>query len=313
VGCGQWAVATCGGCLVVPSSPLPPLAFNSTRDPTRNPPPPPQVFLFYWILAPGLGAYRRNVSFRGTYFARHPRDDGVFGALFSGRVVRVGRITQSREYNRPEAMVMCVEDEEGRKLRVYAPLQPSYKRVRPGMRCEGLVLSESPDFEELLGVSDMFVPACGAWVGDYPYLDKMQFKAFLASRLRKERERRRGSLLRPKEGDGAGAGAGLLGAGAEMEAEDEDEDAMPVDFVQGEGREAELLPVYNWADDDVFSSIWDNNKNEGGGRARGTGRRAAPAWDVDDDDEEEDAKLERMRQEQEERRRRRWEQQQGLR
>lgn len=77
-----------------------------------------QIFLFYWILAPGLAAYRRNVSFRGMKFARHLDDDGVFGALFSGRVIRVGRIMQNREYNRPETFVMSVEDEQWRKLRV---------------------------------------------------------------------------------------------------------------------------------------------------------------------------------------------------
>lgn len=263
------------------------------------------MFLFYWILAPGLAAYRRNISFRGTYFARHPRDDGVFGALFSGRVVRVGRITQSREYNRPEALVMCVEDEEGRKLRVYAPLQPSYKRVRPGMRCEGLVLSETPGFEELLGVSDIFVPACGAWVGDYPYLDKVQFKEYLGSKLRRERERRKGSLMRMK--------AGLLGSGGGRQGQEEDEDAMmpATEFLpDGEengGREGELLPVYDRADEEVYGSIWENDGGRrGGGRRRGAAVAAA-AWADEEDDE---AMVERVQREQEERMRRRREQHQ---
>ena len=202
------------------------------------------VFLFYWILAPGLAAYRRNLSFRGTYFARHPRDDGMFGALFSGRVVRIGRITQSQEYNRPEALVMCVEDEQGRKLRVYAPVLPSYKEVRPGMRCEGLVLSETPDFEELIGVSDIFVPACGAWVGEYPYIDKVPFKAFLANKLR--REKRRGG--RPAE-------------------EEEEEEIMPFAFHEEAEEEEDdgrlpLLdsrPTYSQGDQDIFGSIWEGN------------------------------------------------------
>ncbi len=253
------------------------------------------------------------MSFRGTYFARNSRDDGVFGALFSGRVVRVGRITQSREYNRPEALVMCVEDDEGRKLRVYAPLQPSYRLVRPGMRCEGLVLSETPGFEELLGVSDIFVPACGAWVGDYPYLDKVKFKDFLASKLRKERERRKGSLQRMKAGllgagQGEGDGAGLVGQEEEEEEED-DEDAMPVDFVLDQEREGELLPVYDRADEGVFKSIW---ANDGGSGQRGQGRRrSAAAWNEDEEEDEEDddeAMMDRMMQQQDERRRRRREQ-----
>jgi len=65
------------------------------------------------------------------------------------------------------------------------------------MRCEGILLSNTVDFDDLLGVSDMFVPACGAWVGDYPYLDKVQFKAFLAERVKKERIRRFGSTRPP--------------------------------------------------------------------------------------------------------------------
>lgn len=51
---------------------------------------------------------------------------------------------------------------------------PSYGSVRVGMRCEGVLLSESLDFADLVGVSDLYVPAAGAWVGDYPYLDKVQ-------------------------------------------------------------------------------------------------------------------------------------------
>jgi hypothetical protein len=230
------------------------------------------VFLFYWILAPGLAAYRRNLSFRGTYFARHPRDEGVFGALFSGKVVRVGRITQAEEYNRPEALVMCVEDEEGRKLRVYAPVLPSYKRVRPGMRCEGLVLSETPGFEELLGVSDLFVPAAGAWVGEYPYIDKVPFKAFLANKLKKEKEKRRRG--RRREG---------RGRGEEEEGEEEGEEGeevMPMDFLEEEEEGIEEVfegrSVYNRGDEDMFASIWAGNMKRGG---RG--------WEEEEEEEEE--------------------------
>lgn len=34
----------------------------------------------------------------------------------------------------------------------------------------------SPDerFEEIIGVSDTFVPAANVWVGEYPYLDKVR-------------------------------------------------------------------------------------------------------------------------------------------
>ncbi|GAB5029566.1 Hypothetical protein NocV09_00101810 [Nannochloropsis oceanica] len=249
------------------------------------------VFLFYWILAPGLAAYRRNLSFRGGYFARHPRDEGVFGALFSGKVVRVGRITQAEEYNRPEAMVMCVEDEEGRKLRVYAPVLPSYKRVRPGMRCEGLVLSETPEFEELLGVSDLFVPAAGAWVGEYPYIDKVPFKAFLGNKLKKEEENRK---RRRKEGLGL-----KLGMGEEGE-EEEEEEAMSMDFLEEEDELEGLDKIfeggsdgYSRGDEDMFASIWEGSMKRGGRVRRG--------WE----EEEEEEGLLRVKEDEDEERRRR--------
>lgn len=36
-------------------------------------------------------------------------------------------------------------------------------------------LQVSPDerFDEILGVSDTFIPAANVWVGEYPYLDKV--------------------------------------------------------------------------------------------------------------------------------------------
>lgn len=42
----------------------------------------------------------------------------------------------------------------------------------------------SPDegFEEIIGVSDTFVPGINVWVGEYPYLDKVR-QWFIASNL----------------------------------------------------------------------------------------------------------------------------------
>lgn len=71
------------------------------------------------------------------------------------------------------------------------------------MRCAGIVLSSSPDFNDLEGVSDLFIPACGAWVGDYPYLDKIRFRAFLADRIRRQGGgRRKRPLPGPPSPDG---------------------------------------------------------------------------------------------------------------
>lgn len=76
-------------------------------------------------------------------------------------------------------------------------------------------MSDSPDFDDLMGVSDIFVPAVRAWVGDYPYLDKEQFRAFLSQKLKKEKKERRRSQA--SEGDAYGEEPFLLEAGKSEE------------------------------------------------------------------------------------------------
>lgn len=47
--------------------------------------------------------------------------------------------------------------------------------VNTGFVCCVLVPQVSPDerFDEILGVSDTYIPAASVWVGEYPYLDKV--------------------------------------------------------------------------------------------------------------------------------------------
>lgn len=53
-----------------------------------------------------------------------------------------------------------------------------YLKVRHLFACvclRVLALQVSPDerFDEILGVSDTYIPAANVWVGEYPYLDKV--------------------------------------------------------------------------------------------------------------------------------------------
>ena len=49
------------------------------------------------------------------------------------------------------------------------------------MRCENIIASTKKDFSVLNMVTDSWIPACGVWVGDYPYLDRTAFRDFAST------------------------------------------------------------------------------------------------------------------------------------
>jgi hypothetical protein len=49
------------------------------------------------------------------------------------------------------------------------------------MRCENIIASSKKDFSVLNMVTDSWIPACGVWVGDYPYLDRGAFRDFVST------------------------------------------------------------------------------------------------------------------------------------
>jgi hypothetical protein len=72
-----------------------------------------------------------------------------------------------------------VEDETGRAFKVVAQQPMDVRLLRKGMRCDAIVASESPSFDSFCAVSDVYVPACNLWVGDYPYLQRREFMLLL--------------------------------------------------------------------------------------------------------------------------------------
>ncbi|CAN0211163.1 unnamed protein product [Ascophyllum nodosum] len=154
-------------------------------------------FLFYWLLAPNVTAYRRNLALRGR-IAPFPGARGNHMAIFSARVA-----SAIEEYHpitgQPVFLRMVVEDEDGRALKFRTRTRVEYARVRPGMVTEAVLVSPDERFEEIVGVSDTFVPAANVWVGEYPYLDKVIMRQLLASR---DSKRRRGGGDTGKPGEG---------------------------------------------------------------------------------------------------------------
>ena len=109
--------------------------------------------------------------------------DGVRGgeAAASERLFDVGVGREGEDW-----VVVVAEDEDGRELRTTAPFEPLHAGVRRGMACEAVVFS-ADGFETLFSTSEVFVPGADAWLGPYPYLDRSEFRRFLAARKRRKK------------------------------------------------------------------------------------------------------------------------------
>jgi len=79
------------------------------------------------------------------------------------------------------------------------------------MRCESLIASPRKDFSVLAMVTECWAPAAGCWVGDYPYLQRKEFRAFAAEALATDGQTGTGDDTRePVEVEGVGRGRGRI-------------------------------------------------------------------------------------------------------
>jgi hypothetical protein len=87
-----------------------------------------------------------------------------------------------------EFVDVTVSDESGREMEIISPWVRDYSRLREGMRLHTLVASPSRDFSKIAALSEAFVPSCGVWIGDYPFLDKEAFVSAVIHDLSPTRE-----------------------------------------------------------------------------------------------------------------------------
>jgi len=59
-------------------------------------------------------------------------------------------------------------------------LSEDYLDIQPGMPVLSILLSKSQKFTSLAALTDFMIPDAGAWVGDYPYLNRPGIEARLA-------------------------------------------------------------------------------------------------------------------------------------
>ena len=141
-----------------------------------------------------------------------PEQAGLYGGFFLGHIADVCVVEDSndsemdeydlrsfRDYTmetdeldrysgQPYLLRIRCTDRRGRTLQIHTRLSEEYLGLRPGMPSAMLLLSTSPSFAKLAALTDIFVLMSGAddgdiegcWIGDYPYLNRIEFEALLA-------------------------------------------------------------------------------------------------------------------------------------
>jgi hypothetical protein len=88
-------------------------------------------------------------------------------------------------------------DPDGAQTEFVLPQDARYDLIQPGQPAELVVLSESSNFESFKAVKDVYLPECGVWLSEYPYLDRTEF---LELSLEVERE----AMMSGRSGGGSG-------------------------------------------------------------------------------------------------------------
>ena len=134
------------------------------------------ALIFNWMYTPWFYARKRNSNI-------WPRDKKLFYALYTGRIVSLNRVKRRAGKTiggvAQEYLVLHIDDEEGRDLEIITQWCSSYSNLRKLMKCEAIIASPRVDYSILTSVTEIYVPACDDWIGDYPYLQRNKFKRYL--------------------------------------------------------------------------------------------------------------------------------------
>ena len=128
----------------------------------------------YWLWGPVYWASLRNATYR-----RYP-----YSAFWRGRILDVyiteelinelPTINKLGDFmileNREKRINLEVGDQSGSITNIQAPLKRIHKAINPGQAVQGLLLSNDPNFTKIAKITDVYIPRCKLWVGEYPYL-----------------------------------------------------------------------------------------------------------------------------------------------
>jgi hypothetical protein len=136
------------------------------------------ALIFNWMYTPWINARKQNDLI-------WPRDRLLSYALYTGKISRLDRIRRRAGKTvgglSQEFLQVIVEDEKGRNLEVITQWQSGYGKLRVGMTAETCVATDEKNFNNLVAVTDAWIPSCNLWIGDYPFLDRTRFANLIAT------------------------------------------------------------------------------------------------------------------------------------
>ena len=134
--------------------------------------------IFNWVYTPWLNAKKRNAKI-------WPKAKNLSYAVYSGRIESLTKLRRRRGKMigdvSQEYLQMVVKDEFGRQLEIITQWQETYSELRSQMKCECIIASPKRDFSTLFTITEVWVPSCDCWVGDYPYLNRDAFESLVYS------------------------------------------------------------------------------------------------------------------------------------
>ncbi len=153
------------------------------------------ALIFNWMYTPWFYARKRNSNI-------WPRNKKLYYALYTGRIVSLNRVKRRAGKTiggvAQEYLVLRIDDEDGRDLEIITQWCSSYSNLRKLMKCEAIIASPRVDYSLLTSVTEIYVPACDDWIGDYPYLQRNKFKRYLDETKNQAKETINNSFVNSK-------------------------------------------------------------------------------------------------------------------
>ena len=138
------------------------------------------LFFLYILWGPILEASKRNLNYRKFKF--FSLFDGFISDIYKTEKIESSR-EQTNKYGRLELiekkrtwLVLVLEDEDGYLGKISFPMENKHSQIIKGLKIRCLVTSDNRNFDNILALSDAWLPEINLWVGDYPYLLRPAFE-----------------------------------------------------------------------------------------------------------------------------------------
>jgi hypothetical protein len=149
---------------------------------------------FFWLWYPVFQASIRNSKIRKYKYSGFLRGEVLDWWIAERLMGKQETVNNKGELviieNREKRIHLEIGDETGFTVEFDAPLRANHKVITRGLVAEMLLMSDSPDLNEIEDFSDVYIPQHDLWISDYPCL-RQDFFLEVSLRLGGNRQRPR--------------------------------------------------------------------------------------------------------------------------